>query len=264
MKNRSVKSLPISVTATLKTVNDRVSAIRSPHLLSRAGKGIPAVLENLRPRFFEGLAAPELKSILAAAEYRRLPANSVITHQDQPAKHLFLLLTGRARYFFVTEKGQKVILLWVPAGEIFGMAAFHSPPIAYLSSTETARNSSMLVWDRDTIRSFAARQPRLFENALDIGVHFMTAYHAAHRALICGSARERFAHVLATLAGGFGHKVAGGVELDVKNEELANEANVTLFTASRLISEWQRGGMLRKSRGKILLRSPERLLRYEA
>jgi len=43
----------------------------------------------------------------------------VITHQDQPAKHLFLLLTGRARYFFVTEKGQKVILLWIPPGEMF-------------------------------------------------------------------------------------------------------------------------------------------------
>jgi CRP-like cAMP-binding protein len=210
------------------------------------------------------LTTPELKSILAAAEYRKLSANSVITHQDQPAKHLFLLLTGRARYFFVTEKGQKVILLWIPPGEIFGMAAFHSPPIAYLSSTETARNSSVLVWDRDTIRSFAARQPRLFENALDIGIHFMIAYHAAHRALICGSARERFAHVLATLASGIGHKVPGGVELDVKNEELANEANVTLFTVSRLLNEWQRAGVLRKSRGKIVLRSSERLLQYEA
>jgi CRP-like cAMP-binding protein len=222
------------------------------------------MLRDLNPRFFEGLTMPELKSIFAAAEYRRLPANSLITHQDQPAKHVFLLLTGRARYFFVTEKGQKVILLWIPPGEIFGMAAFHSPPIAYLSSTETARNSSVLVWDRDTIRSFAARQPLLFENALDIGVHFMIAYHAAHRALICGSARERLAHVLATLASGIGHKVPGGIELDVKNEELANEANVTLFTASRLISEWQRGGMLRKSRGKIVLRSPKRLLQYEA
>ena len=92
----------------------------------------------------------------------------------------------------------------------------------------------------------------------------MTAYHAAHRALTCGSARERLAHVLATLASGIGHKVPGGIELDVKNEELANEANVTLFTASRLLNEWQRARILQKSRGKILLRSRERLLQYEA
>jgi hypothetical protein len=34
---------------------------------------------------------------------------------------------------------------------------------------------------------------------------------------------------------------------------------VTPFTTSRLISEWQRSGALVKRRGKVLLRSPERL-----
>ena len=67
--------------------------------------------------------------------------------------------------------------------------------------------------------------------------------------------------MLASIANGIGRRVAGGLELDVRNEELANEANVTLFTASRLLNEWQRAGILQKSRGKILLRSPESLLR---
>jgi hypothetical protein len=49
------------------------------------------------------------------------------------------------------------------------------------------------------------------------------------------------------------------VELDVRNEELANEANISPFTASRLLSAWQREGILVKSRGKVLLRFPYRL-----
>jgi len=89
----------------------------------------------------------------------------------------------------------------------------------------------------------------------------MAAYLAAHRALICSTARERLAQVLASIASGVGRNVAGGLEPDVRNEELANEANVTLFTASRLLNEWQRAGILEKNRGKILLRSPESLLR---
>ena len=44
---------------------------------------------------------------------------------------------------------------------------------------------------------------------------------------------------------------------------VANEANITLFTTSRLLNQWQRAGLLVKSYGKILLRSPERLLRHE-
>ena len=227
-------------------------------------KGNLAALQSLKPRFLEGLTPSELTSVLASARPCRFLANSVITNQDHPAEHLFLLLTGRARYFFVTEKGQKVILLWIPPGEIFGMAAFLPPPYEYHVSTEVIRNSSMLVWDRATIRRLAARHPRLFENALSLLIHYLAAYRAAHIALICGTAGERLAHVLVSLASGIGQKVAGGIELKIRNEELANEANVTLFTASRLLSQWQRRGMLRKSRGKILLLSPERLLRHAA
>jgi CRP/FNR family transcriptional regulator, nitrogen oxide reductase regulator len=61
------------------------------------------------------------------------------------------------------------------------------------------------------------------------------------------------------LAEGIGQKVPGGVELDIRNEELANDANISIFTASRLLSAWQREGILVKRRGKVLLRFPDRL-----
>jgi len=54
-------------------------------------------------------------------------------------------------------------------------------------------------------------------------------------------------------------KVSGGIELDVTNEELAHAANITPYTTSRVISEWHRTGAVRKHRGRILLRSLERL-----
>jgi len=65
---------------------------------------------------------------------------------------------------------------------------------------------------------------------------------------------------LTCLAQGIGEKVAGGFEFEATNEELAGAANVTAFTASRLLSEWQNNGAILKRRGKVLLRSPQRLL----
>jgi CRP-like cAMP-binding protein len=82
-------------------------------------------------------------------------------------------------------------------------------------------------------------------------------------ALISHSARERLAQVVTSLAQGIGHKVHGGVKLEITNEQLANAANLTLFTASRLLSEWQRKGAIVKSRGSILLRTPQRLFLHE-
>ena len=244
--------------ALQRAAQDADAGHRSPQNRESSG-----VLHRLKPRFLEGLTPQEFKLVVEAAEYQRFPAKYVVTNQDDPAKHLYLLLTGRARYFFLSETGQKVILLWIPPGEIFGPAALLVPPTGYHISAETVTNSSVLVWDRATIRSLVARCPKLIENVLPLMLDYLTAYRAAHIALLCGTARERLAHVLVNLANGIGHKVRGGVELAIRNEELANEANITLFTTSRLLNQWQRAGLLVKSYGKILLRSPERLLRHE-
>jgi CRP-like cAMP-binding protein len=71
---------------------------------------------------------------------------------------------------------------------------------------------------------------------------------------LCGSQATAL-----TLAHSVGHEARGGIELHITNEDLANAANVTPFTASRLMSEWQRSRGLEKRRGKVVLRSPERL-----
>jgi CRP/FNR family transcriptional regulator, nitrogen oxide reductase regulator len=217
--------------------------------------------EGLKSRLLEGLAPRELEIILGAATERRFLANSVITNQENPADHLFLLACGRARYFFVTPEGQKTLLLWLTAGEIIGGAAFLSGPAKYFLGTETVKDSSVLVWDRTTIRSLAAKYPRLLENALLMASDYLAWYLADHVALTCNTARQRLAHVLIRLAGVIGQKVPGGIEIDATNEELASAANITPFTASRLLSEWRRNRAVVKRRGKILLRSPERMLR---
>jgi CRP-like cAMP-binding protein len=136
-------------------------------------------------------------------------------------------------------------------------------PSDYLLSTEAVKPSSVLVWNRATIRALVAQYPRLADNALWTMFDYLVAYRAIHLSMTCDSARQRLARVLADLATGIGQKVPGGIQLDVRNEELANEANVTTFTASRMLSEWQRQGVLHKSRGKILLYSPERFFLQE-
>lgn len=220
-------------------------------------------LRERKPRFFEGLDAPDIRTILGAGIQQRFLANSVIVNQGHPAEHLYLLLTGRLRRFFLTEDGQKIVILRVASGEIFGEAAVLAKPAEYLVSSETMTGSSTLVWSRRTIRGLCERFPRLVENTLLISFDYLAAYRAAHASLICDSAPQRLAQVLANLADGIGQRVPGGVELDVRNEELANEANISPFTASRLLNAWQRQGILEKRRGKVLLRFPGRLLRHD-
>jgi CRP/FNR family transcriptional regulator, nitrogen oxide reductase regulator len=206
-----------------------------------------------------GLEPSEIDVILAAARPRQFSAKSLITHQDDPAERLFSLWRGRARYFYETPHGKKHILKWITPGHIFGGSALALTPSTYLVSTEAVRDSTVLVWDGPAIRDLARRLPRVMMNAYIVSMDYLSWYVGTHAALASENARERLAHILLTYAPSIGQKVSGGIGLDVTNEELAAAANITPHTTSRLISEWQRAGAIRKNRGKILLRSGKKL-----
>jgi CRP-like cAMP-binding protein len=216
---------------------------------------------NVHPNIelLRGLKRQEIDLIIAAARARRVPAKSVITYQGEPADHLLLLWKGRARYFLETPNGKKLIMMWITPGHAFGGAALVRRASTYLLSTETVRDSVVLVWDGPTIRGFARRFPQLLENAVCTAVDYLSWYIAAHAALCSQTARQRLASVLLGCTSSMGQRVSSGVEFDITNEELANAANITLYTASRILSEWQRTGAIRKRRGKIVVRSIERL-----
>lgn len=57
-----------------------------------------------------------------------------------------------------------------------------------------------------------------------------------------------------------GRVLSSGIEVDINNEDLASLADVNFFTASRLLKVWERMGIVEKSRGKVLIRRPEKLL----
>ena len=205
-----------------------------------------------------GLSRREMDLVLSSAKRRRFPAKSVITYQGEPADRLLLLRQGRARYFFETPHGKKLILRWIVPGDVLGGAALISRPSEYIVSTKAVTDSTVLVWDGATVRDLARQFPRILENALYLAADYISWYVAAHAALTSKTARERLAHVLVELAPNLGQRTSGGeIELDVTNEELANSANISPYTTSRTISKWQKSGVLRKRRGKILLRAAE-------
>jgi len=222
--------------------------------------GIALVPVDFRSQFLDGLSPPYRKTVLSAATPLRFAAKSVATNQGNPADYFFLLTKGHARHFLVTDDGKKLLLRWLGPGDVFGGRTILSSHSAYLVSTEMIAESSALVWDHTTIRGLVERFPRLLENALLTASDYVTWHLAAHVGLVCYTARERVAQVLVTLARTNGRETRGGITLSITNEELADAANVTPFTTSRLISEWHRSGALIKRRGKVQIRSRERLL----
>jgi CRP/FNR family transcriptional regulator, nitrogen oxide reductase regulator len=220
--------------------------------------GLP---DGLSPRFLSGLSKAELDSVLSLAKHRQFRASSVIINQEDPAERFFLLTSGQGRHFVITSEGRKILLNWLTPGQIFGGAAILSTPFQYLASTEVVADSCALVWERQAIREMMASSPRLLDNAFSIAVTENIAWAiAAHVSLSADDARGRVAHLLVSLASAIGEATHAGVDLRVLNEDLAEGANVTPFTVSRCLRDWEHAGLVAKRRGGILLRRPELLL----
>lgn len=220
------------------------------------------VAATTHSRFLRGLSAHEITTVLGAATKRLYPRNSVIYNSGAEATHCYFLLSGRARHFLVTPTGTKLILFWLFPGDAFGGVTLREDISKYIVSTEAVSGLSTLVWERRVIRELTSAFPRLMDNAFHLATEYLGWYTASHVALACMNAQERLAQVLLTLADSIGERRSAGVEVRITNEELSNTANLTLFTTSRLMAEWQRSGIITKGHRKVLLHSPLKLSRF--
>jgi len=246
----------------LSAVNWRINRFISPDGVKMShpssASGLPD--QQVESPFLEGLRPSEIDQVLAAATVRRFRERTVITRQGAKADHLYMLVEGRARYFIDTNKGQKLLLMWVAPGGLLGGGAATLSVVNYVASTEAVRDSRLLCWDRAAIRELLHRYPRLMDNGLSIAADYMTWSIETLVGLTSHTACERLAHILSGLDPLVGKQVREGFELDVTNEELASAANITPYTTSRLLNRWRKEGLVRKLRGRIILRAPEKLL----
>jgi CRP-like cAMP-binding protein len=220
---------------------------------------LPVADAALSAPFLQGLSTRDARSVLAVATPRRFLAHSVVQNQGDRVHNLYLLTEGRARYFYITPEGRKILFSLIMPGELFATAVLIPSMHLHLVSVEILQPSRVLVWDKETVHSLTKSYPKLLENALSIVGGYVEWLIHAHIRLACHSAPYRLAQTLLNLARELGGPNPAGRELTVTNEDLANAANVTPFTASRLMRAWHRAGILRKGRGKIVLLAPERL-----
>lgn len=108
--------------------------------------------------------------------------------------------------------------------------------------------------------AWARAHPQLIENGLRMALHYLNAYMHRHVGIVTKSAESRLAKALVHLAAEAGQVRPAGVEIDITNEQLSSLSDISPFTASRLLSKWERDGKLSKERGRVTLRSPESLM----
>ncbi|GIV68355.1 Crp/Fnr family transcriptional regulator [Caldilinea sp.] len=210
---------------------------------------------------FHNLSDHELEMVARAAQLHHIEADQFFFFQDDPATAFYLLLQGRVRILQSTAEGHQVILRMIGPNEFFGGVTFLGDT-RYPASAQALTPSTALVWNGETVEGLMKRHPQIALNLLPIIVRRLQELQERYRELATDRVERRVARTLLRLVRQAGRKVENGVLIDfpLSRQDLAEMAGTTLFSASRILSNWERQGIVQAGRQRILITAPHKLV----
>ncbi|MDU9004938.1 Crp/Fnr family transcriptional regulator [Sedimentitalea todarodis] len=218
-----------------------------------------SLLDGLPP--FSRLERSQIREILERAASRRYEEGTVIFSEGHDAERFYLLLDGYLRVVRTTPGGDQIIVLHISPGQLFGIApALHRdtyPGTAIAAVESIALSWPVRLWPEFTAKydSFATETYKILSQRL--GQVQDTLIEMATQAV-----EKRVAAAVLRMVNQSGRKTDAGIEIafPVTRQNISDMTGTTLHTVSRLLSAWERDGIVQTSRKHIVVTDPYRLL----
>lgn len=218
-----------------------------------------SLLRPLPP--FSKLADAEIRTILDQATSRTFDAGVAVFDEGAPADRFYLLLDGTIRVLRITAEGDQVTSLHIPAGQLFGIAKALGrdtyPATASSVSGVLTLSWPSILWQvftdqydgfaTETYKTVGARLGEMNNRIVE-----MSTQHV----------EQRVARALLRLINQSGKKVSDGIEIafPITRQDVSEMTGTTLHTVSRLLSAWEKDGVVASKRKKITVCDPHRLV----
>jgi CRP-like cAMP-binding protein len=209
---------------------------------------------------FAGLDLAAQDELLREARSVRYPKGTAIFEQSAEADRFFVLLHGHLRVEKTTPQGQQIIVRYVSAGELFGVA--QAMNLSHYPATAIAAVDSIaLAWPSSSWQRLTAKYPSLASSALQTVGSRLQDTQTRVIELSNEQVEQRVAHALLRLARQAGRKVEAGIEIDfpISRQDIAEMTGSTLHTVSRILSAWENLGLVEGGRQRIVLKDSHRL-----
>jgi CRP/FNR family transcriptional regulator, nitrogen oxide reductase regulator len=228
-----------------------------------ARKTLPRLDESLLMQLppFSRLEKRQIRTILDQATSRRYDAGIAIFSEGDPAERFYMLLDGYVRVVRVTPSGEQVTTLHIPAGQLLGIARALGRD-TYPATALTASDSVALSWPTRLWNSFVADYDGFATETYNTVGHRVGEMNTRIVEMATQQVEQRVANALLRLINQTGRKVPGGIEIDfpITRQDLSELTATTLHTVSRLLSGWEKQGLVESQRKRITVCDPHALV----
>jgi len=207
---------------------------------------------------FSGISAAARKEIVSAAREKLYSRRQILFMQDDPMERVILLVSGAVKTTQNGRNGNEVILRMSGPGELIGanglVCVRHHQATAQVMSSSRA-----LIWNAADFGALSVRFPMLRTNASGMLGEHLSDLEERFCEMSTQSAPLRVGHEIARLANRIGQRVNDAVKIQLSREDLAQLTGTTLFTVSRLLSQWKKLGIVTVGREFVMVHDAQGL-----
>ena len=218
-----------------------------------------SLLTHLPP--FARLDKRQIRTILDQATSRRFDAGVAVFEEGAPAERFYMLLDGYVRVVRITPTGEQVTALHIPSGQLMGIAKAIGRD-TYPATAMTATESIVLSWPTRLWDTFVTEYDGFATETYKTLGHRLGEVHNRVVEMATQQVEQRVANALLRLINQTGRKVDGGIEIDfpITRQDLSELTATTLHTVSRLLSAWEKQGLVKSKRKRIKVCDPHALV----
>lgn len=204
------------------------------------------------PQLFTGISAVDLARITARAQVKEFARGQLLHIEGDTVKHVLLITSGLLKITKSGMTGTEVILRLGAPGDVIGLSGLVSNG-KHCNSVQAFRRGQLMLWEADIFKSLLERFPVLHRNMVQILSDCLWELEARFFEVATGRVSPRVAFQLLRLVKQIGKPTAGGIEVSLSREELAQMTGTTMFGVSRLVSAWEALGIVKALREAVLV-----------
>lgn len=218
-------------------------------ILTRMDATVPGLSAS---RLFDSLAPAERRGVLALATRRTIARGRALFRQGEPATTLYLIERGYLKLTQLTADGSEVIIRFAgPGAPIGGVAALGGA--AYPITATAADTAAIVGWSGTSLAAMLDQHPAIRTNIMrEMSTHMGEALMRVGE-MATERVTQRIARALLRVAEHCGRATltTGEIPHSLTRQELAEMAGTTLFSVSRILSEWEAAGLVRSARARV-------------
>ena len=228
--------------------------------MSEAKSLVPGTLASLE--LFQGLAPPALHDVLGVARVRRISRETRIFSQGNPGVRAHALVEGSVRISQSGSDGAQTVMRFIGPGEMFGTVALFTDG-RYPADAIAVAHSLEVSWSEGELLELMGRHPKIAINVIRIIGTRLQEVQDRVRELSTQRAERRVAHAVLRLARQAGHSTIDGtaIEFPLRRKDVAALSGTTLHTASRILTGWEKAGLVLTRNQRLTIRGTAEIAR---